>query len=70
MNDIRHIVFDIGMVLIEWDPEIPYRRLIPDEAERRHFLTHICSHEWNIKQDRGRAWREAEDELIAELSRA
>ena len=66
MNDIRHIVFDIGMVLLEWDPEIPYRRLIPDEAERRYFLTHICSHEWNIKQDRGRSWREAEDVLIAE----
>ena len=65
VNDIRHIVFDIGMVLIEWDPEVPYRRLIPDEAERRHFLTHICSHEWNIKQDRGRPWPEAEDELIA-----
>ena len=66
MNDIRHIVFDIGAVLLEWDPEIPYRRLIPDEAERRYFLTHICSHEWNIQQDRGRPWREAEDALIAQ----
>ncbi len=66
VNDIRHIVFDIGMVLLEWDPEIPYRRLIPDEAERRYFLTHVCSHEWNIAQDRGRPWREAEDVLIAQ----
>ena len=66
MNEIRHIVFDVGMVLVEWDPEIPYRRLIPDEAERRHFLTHVCSLEWNVEQDRGRPWREAEDELIAE----
>ncbi len=65
MTDIRHIVFDIGMVLIEWDPEIPYRRLIPDAEARRHFLTHICTHEWNIEQDRGRTWREAEDLLIA-----
>ncbi len=66
MNEIRHIVFDIGKVLLEWDPEIPYRRLIPDEAERRYFLTHVCSHEWNIAQDRGRSWREAEDVLIAQ----
>ncbi len=66
MNEIRHIVFDIGRVILEWDAEIPYRRLIPDEAERRYFLTHICTHEWNIAQDRGRTWREAEDELIAQ----
>lgn len=66
MNDIRHIVFDIGLVLLHWDAEIPYRRLIPDEAERRHFLTHVCTHEWNIEQDRGRSWREAEDLLIAQ----
>jgi 2-haloacid dehalogenase len=66
VTEIRHIVFDIGRVLIEWDAEIPYRRLIPDEAERRYFLTHVCSHEWNIAQDRGRSWREAEDVLIAQ----
>ena len=53
-------------MLLEWDPEIPYRRLIPDEAERRYFLTHVCTHEWNIEQDRGRSWREAEDVLIAQ----
>jgi hypothetical protein len=29
---IRHIVFDIGKVLIHYDPHIPYRRLIPDDA--------------------------------------
>ncbi len=66
MSDIRHIVFDIGMVLVEWDAEIPYRRLIPDAAERRYFLTHVCTQEWNIQQDRGRGWREAEDQLIAQ----
>ncbi|HET7717592.1 MAG TPA: HAD family phosphatase [Bauldia sp.] len=66
MTDIRHIVFDIGKVILEWDPEIPYRRLIPDDAERRRFLTEICSFDWNAEQDRGRTWREAEDLLIAE----
>ena len=66
VNDIRHIVFDIGRVLLEWDAEIPYRRLIPDEAERKYFLANICTHDWNIEQDRGRTWREAEDLLIAQ----
>lgn len=65
MSDIRHIVFDLGNVLIKWDSEIPYRRLIPDAAARRHFLTNICSHDWNLEQDRGRSFREAENALIA-----
>lgn len=65
MIEINHIVFDIGKVLIAYDTEIPYLRLIPDEAERRHFLTEVCSPAWNIEQDRGRTWEEAEAELIA-----
>lgn len=61
---IRHIVFDIGKVLIHYDPHLPYRRLIPNEAERAWFFTHVCSHDWNLEQDRGRDWREAEALLI------
>lgn len=62
---MRHIVFDIGRVLIHWDREIPYRRLIPDPAERRWFLDHVCTQEWNLEQDRGRSWADAEAELVA-----
>jgi 2-haloacid dehalogenase len=65
MSIVRHIVFDIGKVLIHYDPEIPFRRLIPDAGRRRWFLTEVCSHEWNLEQDRGRAWEEAEALLIA-----
>ncbi len=32
--EIRHIVFDIGKVLIHYDPTIPFSRLIPDDEER------------------------------------
>jgi len=61
----RHIVLDIGRVLLVWDPEIPYRRLIPDEAERRRFLAEVCSPQWNQEQDAGRSFAEGEAELIA-----
>jgi 2-haloacid dehalogenase len=63
--EINHIVFDIGKVLIAYDTEIPYLRLIPDEAERKHFLAEICSPAWNIEQDRGRSWEDAERDLTA-----
>jgi 2-haloacid dehalogenase len=65
MTEIRHIVFDIGKVLIHYDPDIPFSRLIPDAGERRWFFENVCTHDWNIEQDRGRSWEEAETLLIA-----
>jgi 2-haloacid dehalogenase len=60
-----HIVFDIGNVLIDWNPERPFKRLIPDEQHRALFLTEICNQAWNIEQDHGRSWADAEEALIA-----
>ena len=63
---IRHIVFDIGKVLIHYDPDIPYSRIIPDPQERQWFFQNVCTHDWNLEQDRGRTWQDAEALLIAE----
>ncbi|MDI7861401.1 HAD family phosphatase [Rhizobiaceae bacterium n13] len=65
-TEIRHIVFDIGKVLIHYDPHIPFSRIIPDETERNWFFANVCTHDWNIEQDRGRTWEEAEALLIGE----
>jgi len=59
-----HVVFDIGKVLIHYDPHIPYRQIIPDDDRRAFFLSEVCSHAWNLEQDRGRPWPEAEAEAI------
>lgn len=61
----RHLVFDIGNVLIRWDQEIPFRALIPDDEDRAAFFRDILPPEWNLEQDRGRTWPEAEAERIA-----
>jgi len=66
MTEIRHIVFDIGKVLIHYDPNLPFSRLIPDAVERKWFFDNVCTSDWNIEQDRGRSWQEAEALLIAE----
>ncbi len=58
------IVFDIGGVLLEWDPRLVYRdRLDPGELDR--FLAEVCTPEWNATLDAGRAFHEACDELAA-----
>lgn len=67
MTQVKHIVFDIGMVLIHYDPHAAFLDVIPDANERKWFFENICTHEWNIEQDRGRQWPEAEALLIADF---
>lgn len=62
---IDSVVFDVGGVLLDWDPEYLYRQLIADDDERRWFLTEVCSPEWNAAQDAGRTWADATSELSA-----
>jgi 2-haloacid dehalogenase len=59
-------VFDLGGVLIDWDPRHLYRRLFDgDEAAMEDFLATVCTPEWNRCQDAGRSFAEAEAEAIA-----
>lgn len=65
------VVFDVGNVLIRWDPRLLYRKLFTnvdmtsDEARVDWFLSTVCTPDWNIEQDRGRAISEAVDEAIS-----
>ncbi|MEO1701229.1 MAG: HAD family phosphatase [Pseudomonadota bacterium] len=63
---IKHVVFDIGQVLIHYDPNLPYQRIIPDAEKRAWFFENVCTKAWNVEQDRGRPWDEAEALLIAD----
>lgn len=58
-------VFDLGMVLISWDPRHLYRKVFADEAKMEWFLAEVCSPAWNLEQDRGRSWEEAIAEAAA-----
>ncbi|MEM8812224.1 MAG: HAD family phosphatase [Pseudomonadota bacterium] len=60
------IVFDIGNVLLDWNPRHLYRKLIVDESERERFLAEICTPDWNFQQDLGRSWKEAVDLLVSQ----
>lgn len=47
-------VFDLGGVLIDWNPRYLYRKLFRDEAAMEDFLERICTSDWNTQQDAGR----------------
>jgi 2-haloacid dehalogenase len=53
------VVFDLGGVLIDWNPRHLYRKLFADEAAMEAFLSTICTQEWNERQDAGRSFSEA-----------
>jgi HAD superfamily hydrolase (TIGR01509 family) len=50
---IDAVVFDIGGVLLDWDPRHLYRKLFADEAEMEYFLSAICTLEWHHDNDLG-----------------
>lgn len=64
MTSINTIVFDLGGVLIDWNPEYLYSRIFPNEEERRWFLSTICTLDWNEAQDAGRSLKEGTEWLV------
>jgi 2-haloacid dehalogenase len=61
------VVFDLGGVLLDWNPRHLYRKLFAgDEAAMEHFLCSVCTHEWNRCQDAGRSFAEGARLLKAE----
>jgi len=60
------IIFDVGGVLIDWNPEYVFRDLIPDAEKRRFFFDNICTHHWNIEQNAGRSLADATALLLSE----
>ena len=60
-----NIVFDLGKVLIEWDPRHLYRKVFNEPTEMEWFLAEVCNNDWNLEQDRGRSFDEAVKEATA-----
>jgi len=63
---ITAVVFDLGAVLVDWNPEYLYSKLIPDPDERRVFLDEVCTLEWNYAMDGGLSVRDEVAELAEE----
>ena len=59
------VIFDLGGVLIDWNPRYLYRRLFDDEPAMERFLAEVCTPDWNLSLDAGRSFAEAVAELGA-----
>ncbi len=57
------VIFDLGGVLIDWNPRHLFRKLFDDEPAMEHFLKHVCTPEWHLQHDAGVPFTETRDAL-------
>ena len=62
---IKAIIFDLGGVLIDWNPSYLFDQLFEDEEQKKHFFEQICTPDWNEMQDAGRPLKDATESLVA-----
>ncbi|TDU39934.1 2-haloacid dehalogenase [Gelidibacter sediminis] len=66
MKTIDTIIFDLGGVLIDWNPEYVYTDVFNGDREKMQwFFDNVCTHDWNENQDAGYPLRKATEERVA-----
>jgi 2-haloacid dehalogenase len=64
---INTIIFDLGAVLIDWNPHYMYRTIFTDEEEMKNFLANVATSDWNEEQDAGRPLSEGTEVLVQQF---
>ena len=62
---MKDIIFDLGGVLIDWNPRYLYRKVFATEEQTEWFLANVCTPQWNTQQDAGRPFEEGIEQLKA-----
>jgi 2-haloacid dehalogenase len=52
-REVEAVVFDLGGVLLDWDPRYVYRQLFADPADMEEFLGSVCTSDWHRAHDLG-----------------
>jgi 2-haloacid dehalogenase len=67
MAEIKTIIFDLGGVLIDWNPDYVYDTIFDNPADKKWFFENICTPDWNEEQDAGRTLQEATELLVRQF---
>ncbi|MEM9180558.1 MAG: HAD-IA family hydrolase [Pseudomonadota bacterium] len=62
----RIVLFDLGNVVVDWQPIRLYRQLFDDEAEAEAFVRDVCNMDWHVHHDRGVSMADNAEPLIAQ----
>jgi FMN phosphatase YigB (HAD superfamily) len=60
----KAVVWDIGNVIVRWDPRTLYSKVFPDPAARERFLTTVCTPDWHVRHDLGVTFAENRAPLL------
>jgi 2-haloacid dehalogenase len=63
--EIKAIIWDLGGVLIDWNPAYVFDKLFDDDEKKKYFFENICTNDWNENQDAGYPIQKATEELVA-----
>ena len=62
---IKNVIFDLGGVLLDWNPEYLYEKVfVGDQEKMKWFLQNVCTQQWNMEQDAGRTFEEGTHILL------
>ena len=65
MTEIKNVIFDLGGVLIDWNPEYVYLEVFKGDREKmKWFFDKICTIDWNENQDAGYPLQQATEERV------
>lgn len=67
MSNYNTIVFDLGGVLIDWNPDYVYKTIFDKEEDMKWFYQNICTSDWNEEQDAGRSLQEGTELLVKQF---
>ena len=66
-SKINTVIFDLGGVLVDWNPEYLYRKIFEGDTEKmKWFLNTVCTNDWNMEQDAGRSFQKGAELLVQE----
>jgi FMN phosphatase YigB (HAD superfamily) len=63
---LRGVVFDVGNVIVRWNPRTLYSKIFPDPAECDRFLETVCTMPWHMRHDDGVSFAENRAPLIVQ----
>jgi 2-haloacid dehalogenase len=63
-KSINTIIFDLGGVLIDWNPMYVFGNYFDSQEKLDHFFAHVCSSDWNEEQDAGKPIKESTEERV------
>jgi HAD superfamily hydrolase (TIGR01509 family) len=60
----RAVLWDVGNVIVRWDPRALYAKIFKEPADIDRFLSHVCTIDWHVEHDKGVGFPENAAPLI------